>query len=124
MSANRFFLTLIVAGGVATGAIFVGTSLGKSANTEHLDHAQQMRGVKAAKPTMPGQEVFGTIWATARTEVDRRAAIALALSEAAPGDVVLIAGKGHETTQTIGDRVLPFDDRAVVRDVLARRASP
>jgi len=61
MSANRFFLTLIVTGGVATGAIFVGTSLGKSANTEHLDHAQQVRGVQAAKPTMQGQEVFGTI---------------------------------------------------------------
>jgi UDP-N-acetylmuramoyl-L-alanyl-D-glutamate--2,6-diaminopimelate ligase len=33
--------------------------------------------------------------------------------------VVLIAGKGHETTQTIGDRVLPFDDRAVARELLA-----
>jgi UDP-N-acetylmuramoyl-L-alanyl-D-glutamate--2,6-diaminopimelate ligase len=41
---------------------------------------------------------------TAR-EPDRRAAIALALAEAAPGDVVIVAGKGHETTQTIGDRV-------------------
>jgi hypothetical protein len=61
MSANRFFLTLIVAGGVATGAVFVGTNLGKAANTKHIDHAQHMRGPKAAKPTMPGQEVFGTI---------------------------------------------------------------
>ena len=61
MSANRFFLTLIVAGGVATGAIFVGTNLGKAANTDHLDHARHMRGPKATKPTMPGQEVFGTI---------------------------------------------------------------
>jgi UDP-N-acetylmuramoyl-L-alanyl-D-glutamate--2,6-diaminopimelate ligase len=35
---------------------------------------------------------------------------------------VLIAGKGHETTQTIGDEVRPFDDRAVARELLAGRA--
>jgi UDP-N-acetylmuramoyl-L-alanyl-D-glutamate--2,6-diaminopimelate ligase len=60
---------------------------------------------------------------SARTErePDRRAAIALALAEAAPGDVVLVAGKGHETTQTIGDRVVPFDDRAVARALLEGR---
>ncbi len=51
-------------------------------------------------------------------EPDRRTAIGLAFEAAADGDVVLIAGKGHETTQTIGDRVLPFDDRAVARQLL------
>jgi UDP-N-acetylmuramoyl-L-alanyl-D-glutamate--2,6-diaminopimelate ligase len=51
-------------------------------------------------------------------EPDRSAAIALAVARAQPGDVVLIAGKGHETTQTIGARVLPFDDREVLRDAL------
>jgi UDP-N-acetylmuramoyl-L-alanyl-D-glutamate--2,6-diaminopimelate ligase len=51
-------------------------------------------------------------------EVDRREAIRRACHDAAPGDVLLIAGKGHETTQTIGSRVLPFDDRAVAREVL------
>ncbi len=51
-------------------------------------------------------------------EPDRRSAIARALAEAHPGDVVLIAGKGHETTQVIGDQVLPFDDRAVARELL------
>ena len=44
---------------------------------------------------------------------DRARAIDLALRAARTGDVVLIAGKGHETTQTIGDQVVPFDDRAV-----------
>jgi len=51
-------------------------------------------------------------------EPDRRAAIAHALAVARPGDVVVIAGKGHETTQTIGDDVQPFDDRQVAREVL------
>jgi UDP-N-acetylmuramoyl-L-alanyl-D-glutamate--2,6-diaminopimelate ligase len=59
--------------------------------------------------------------ARARTEVDRRAAIALALAEAAPGDVVVIAGKGHETTQTFADRTVDFDDRAVARELLEAR---
>jgi UDP-N-acetylmuramoyl-L-alanyl-D-glutamate--2,6-diaminopimelate ligase len=52
-------------------------------------------------------------------EVDRRAAIQLALARAAHDDVVVIAGKGHETTQTIGGDVVPFDDREVVREVLS-----
>ena len=50
---------------------------------------------------------------------DRKAAIARALSLARPGDTVAIAGKGHENVQTIGDRSLPFDDREVVRGLLA-----
>jgi UDP-N-acetylmuramoyl-L-alanyl-D-glutamate--2,6-diaminopimelate ligase len=51
-------------------------------------------------------------------EPDRRAAIALALAQAGSGDVVVIAGKGHETTQEVAGTFLPFDDRAVARDVL------
>jgi UDP-N-acetylmuramoyl-L-alanyl-D-glutamate--2,6-diaminopimelate ligase len=53
--------------------------------------------------------------------VDRHEAIERAVEEAAPGDLVLIAGKGHEKYQQIGDRVLPFDDGEVARAALARR---
>jgi UDP-N-acetylmuramoyl-L-alanyl-D-glutamate--2,6-diaminopimelate ligase len=57
-------------------------------------------------------------------EPDRRAAIATAIGEAGPGDVVLIAGKGHETVQVVGDREVPFDDRVEARAALqARRGS-
>lgn len=49
---------------------------------------------------------------------DRRAAISHVLDVARPGDTVLIAGKGHETMQEFKDRIVPFDDRVVVRDLL------
>jgi UDP-N-acetylmuramoyl-L-alanyl-D-glutamate--2,6-diaminopimelate ligase len=51
-------------------------------------------------------------------EPDRRAAIAAALDAARTGDVVIIAGKGHETTQVVGSQVVPFDDRAVAAEIL------
>jgi UDP-N-acetylmuramoyl-L-alanyl-D-glutamate--2,6-diaminopimelate ligase len=54
-------------------------------------------------------------------EPDRAAAIATALDAAQDGDVVVVAGKGHETTQTIGDRVVEFDDREVARRLLEAR---
>jgi UDP-N-acetylmuramyl-tripeptide synthetase len=58
------------------------------------------------------------------TILDRREAIVQAVRRAQPGDVVLIAGKGHEKYQEIGGRVLPFDDVAVAREALtARRVS-
>src|ERR1700757_5017029 len=52
-------------------------------------------------------------------EPDRRAAIALAVREAAPGDIVLIAGKGHEKVQVSREGSVPFDDVNVAREVLA-----
>jgi len=59
---------------------------------------------------------------TARiVEPDRRAAIGRAIDAAEAGDVVVIAGKGHETTQEVGDEVLPFDDRIVARTALEAR---
>jgi UDP-N-acetylmuramoyl-L-alanyl-D-glutamate--2,6-diaminopimelate ligase len=56
-----------------------------------------------------------------RSIVDRREAIERAVEQSEPGDVVLIAGKGHEKYQQIGDRVLPFDDGEIARRALARR---
>jgi UDP-N-acetylmuramoyl-L-alanyl-D-glutamate--2,6-diaminopimelate ligase len=51
-------------------------------------------------------------------EPDRAAAIARALKEAREGDLVILAGKGHETYQVLKDKTIPFDDRTVAREVL------
>ena len=59
-----------------------------------------------AQAAMPGR---------ARDGGERRAAIAAAMSDLRPGDVLAVAGKGHEQGQTIGGETFPFDDRAVVR---------
>jgi UDP-N-acetylmuramoyl-L-alanyl-D-glutamate--2,6-diaminopimelate ligase len=53
-------------------------------------------------------------------ELDRRRAIEQAIERAGAGDVVLIAGKGHERGQEFADRTVPFDDREVARDTLRR----
>jgi UDP-N-acetylmuramoyl-L-alanyl-D-glutamate--2,6-diaminopimelate ligase len=51
-------------------------------------------------------------------EPDREKAINAALKEARPGDIVILAGKGHEPYQVLSDRTISFDDRAVARDIL------
>jgi UDP-N-acetylmuramoyl-L-alanyl-D-glutamate--2,6-diaminopimelate ligase len=55
-------------------------------------------------------------------ELDRRQAIRHALDDARPGDVVVIAGKGHETHQISGGRTVDFDDRVVAHEELGARA--
>jgi len=52
-------------------------------------------------------------------EVDRAAAIEAAIRAASPGDIVLLAGKGHEKVQVLSDRTIPFDDAEMARRVLA-----
>jgi len=59
----------------------------------------------------------------AAREPDRRRAIERAIAEAAPEDVVLIAGKGHESYQEIAGKRLPFSDQAAARDALAERGA-
>jgi UDP-N-acetylmuramoyl-L-alanyl-D-glutamate--2,6-diaminopimelate ligase len=54
-------------------------------------------------------------------EPDRRHAIELAIAQARPRDLVLLAGKGHEKTQTINGQVIPFDDVAIAEQVLRGR---
>jgi len=55
---------------------------------------------------------------------DREKAIHLAVSKLGVGDILVVAGKGHETGQIVGDRVLPFDDVAVVKAALVDRTGP
>ena len=79
-------------------------------NPRSEDPAAIIAAIEAGVPAGTAAEVA--------VEPDRRRAIAGAVRTAGPGDVVVIAGKGHETTQVIGDRSLPFDDREVAREAL------
>ncbi|HLW45377.1 MAG TPA: cyanophycin synthetase, partial [Acidimicrobiales bacterium] len=66
-------------------------------------------------------EILSGIEASERlvVEPDRRLAIEAAVATARPGDVVVVAGKGHETVQQVGEERFPFDDRAVAADAVA-----
>jgi UDP-N-acetylmuramoyl-L-alanyl-D-glutamate--2,6-diaminopimelate ligase len=61
---------------------------------------------------------------TYMVELDRRAAIRLAVSDARPGDVVVIAGKGHETGQELAHETIPFDDRVVAGEEIRALREP
>jgi UDP-N-acetylmuramoyl-L-alanyl-D-glutamate--2,6-diaminopimelate ligase len=69
-------------------------------------------------------EILKGVVGSAEAEPDRRAAIAKAVGEAEAGDVVVIAGRGAEQYQDVGDRKLPFDDREVAREALRRLRAP
>ncbi len=70
---------------------------------------------------LPGLEASGGEF---EIRVDRREAIRFAVQSARPGDVVLVAGKGHERTQTLGDRTIPFSDQDELLEALEDRLGP
>jgi len=75
--------------------------------------AQVIEGTKRAAPHRysPSDLVSGFQGRGYTAEPDRRKAIQLGISSSKPGDTILIAGKGDETYQIIGERTIPFDDR-------------
>jgi UDP-N-acetylmuramoyl-L-alanyl-D-glutamate--2,6-diaminopimelate ligase len=75
---------------------------------------------RSEEPQAIIDEIVAGVSGDVEVEPDRAAAIEQAISIAADGDVVLIAGKGHEQGQEFADRTIPFDDREVARDVLRR----
>jgi UDP-N-acetylmuramoyl-L-alanyl-D-glutamate--2,6-diaminopimelate ligase len=77
---------------------------------------------RSEDPAAIAAEVVGGL--AIEIELDRRAAIERVLELAREGDVVLIAGKGHEQGQEIAGRKLPFDDREVARETLRRLRAP
>jgi len=75
---------------------------------------------RSEEPGVIIEEIVAGMGPGALVEPDRRAAIAQAIDLAGPGDVVVIAGKGHEQGQEFRDRKVPFDDREVAREALRR----
>jgi UDP-N-acetylmuramoyl-L-alanyl-D-glutamate--2,6-diaminopimelate ligase len=72
-------------------------------------------------PEAIAEEVASGAKGRLRVELDRRKAIELALSEAEPGDVVILAGRGAEPEQELAGGKIPFDDREVAREILRRQ---
>lgn len=87
-----------------------GIAIATSDNPRSEDPLVILEAVKEGLESVPGA-VYSVI-------PDRREAIEAAMKEAAPGDVVVIAGKGHETGQEINGRITPFDDRLVATEAL------
>jgi UDP-N-acetylmuramoyl-L-alanyl-D-glutamate--2,6-diaminopimelate ligase len=73
---------------------------------------------RSEDPAAIAEQVLAGMNGEPAVELDRRAAIARAIELAEPGDVVVIAGKGHERGQEIAGRIVPFDDREVASEAL------
>jgi len=96
-----------------------------SDNPRTEDPAQIVDMVAEGAARAGGTPLDAASWAAARhgyhVEVDRRGAIALAVGASRPGDVLVLAGKGHEDYQIVGTTKHPFDDRDEARRAFARR---
>ncbi|NUP12573.1 MAG: UDP-N-acetylmuramoyl-L-alanyl-D-glutamate--2,6-diaminopimelate ligase [Polyangiaceae bacterium] len=98
----------------------MGRAAGDNADFSYVtnDNPRSEDPAAIASQIVPGLAHRAGAWVV---ELDRRAAIRRAVSEAAPGDVVVVAGKGHETYQIIGAQTFSFDDREVAKEALAAR---
>lgn len=95
----------------AVAARMADLSVVTSDNPRHEDPRSIVSEVlQGVPPDLPADRI--------RAVVDRRQAIESLLSQASPGDVVVIAGKGHEAYQDLGVEKVPFDDRGVIREIL------
>ncbi|MCB1121671.1 MAG: UDP-N-acetylmuramoyl-L-alanyl-D-glutamate--2,6-diaminopimelate ligase [Verrucomicrobiae bacterium] len=118
--------------GITEGRLFVAFGCGGNRDREKrksmMEAAQKHADFVCATADNPRGETIEAILEDMRGGVikpdavefipDRRAAISRVLDLAKPGDTVLIAGKGHETMQEFKDRIVPFDDRNVARELL------
>lgn len=97
----------------------MGRAVGERADVAIVtnDNPRREEPKQIAKALVRGAQRGGRAYVA--TELDRRAAIRQALERSRPGDVVVIAGKGHELGQTLGDETLPFSDLEEVRKALA-----
>lgn len=98
----------------------MGSAVGEGADVAWItnDNPRSEDPQAIADQIVPGLEPHGIAY---ELELDRRQAIIRAVRAAEPGDVVLIAGKGHEPYQLIGDETFDFDDRVEARAALALR---
>ncbi|MDI1334971.1 MAG: UDP-N-acetylmuramoyl-L-alanyl-D-glutamate--2,6-diaminopimelate ligase [Lacunisphaera sp.] len=118
---------------VTPGRLFVvfgcGGNRDRSKRALMTGAAQEVADFVWATADNPRAEALGQIFADMKGGVtapdkitfveDRRRALSLALDAAREGDCLLIAGKGHETYQEFADTIVPFDDRSVVRELIA-----
>jgi len=119
LSANKRIITLFGAGGDRdrTKRPLMGEAAGSLSDMVVLtsDNPRSEDPLRIINDVLVGLQKTGTKY---QVEADREKAIEIAVNEAKPGDIVLLAGKGHETAQVLRDGPVKFDDREVARRIL------